>query len=401
MVEPRVSLREEIAALGVEPALCRRVLVVDDQVENLDVLGIVLEEEWDVLLADSGAEALRVLEREGEVDVVISDQRMPGMTGVELLTKIAELQPDTIRMVLTAYSDVEPIVDAINLGRVWRFLLKPWDATEMRASVRDAMQTKADRSDLWRLVAALEQRREEFDETLREHTRAHAQLAAAERLGTLGRLTAGITHDLRNQLGVMMLLVDAVRGESDDAVLLHTADRAVETLRSLYYLVKDVNAFARNRPLALDASVVPTARFLSETARLLRFEHGFEPLDIAFECDDAPTMRIDVHRTRQAMMALIRNANDASASGSTITVRASTRGSAAVLEVIDEGIGMDNPTLERCREPFFSRFEGAHVGLGIGIAELVARSHGGVLDIESTPGVGTVARLTLGPKSDT
>jgi two-component system response regulator HupR/HoxA len=115
------------------------VLVVDDEPRVLDALEAILAAEFRVLRASHGGEALRILERE-EPAVILTDHRMPGMTGVELLRRSQEIAPDAVRIVLTAYTDVDNLMDAINTGRIYHFIPKPWDPTELLLVVRRAAE---------------------------------------------------------------------------------------------------------------------------------------------------------------------------------------------------------------------------------------------------------------------
>jgi len=100
--------------MGVQVAGSRRILLVDDEPENLDVLSVLLEDDFDIHVAHGGKEALAIFSKVGDFASVISDQRMPGMTGVELMIELRRLAPATVRMVLTGYSDLPPIVAAVN-----------------------------------------------------------------------------------------------------------------------------------------------------------------------------------------------------------------------------------------------------------------------------------------------
>jgi two-component system, NtrC family, response regulator HupR/HoxA len=116
-------------------------LVVDDEAPVLALVPqLFQDDDFPVLTARSGEEALRHL-AEHEVGVVIADQRMPGMKGTELLARIAAEKPDVMRILLTAYADTENLLEAINAGRVWQFVAKPWDNRELAAVVRRAMET--------------------------------------------------------------------------------------------------------------------------------------------------------------------------------------------------------------------------------------------------------------------
>lgn len=118
-----------------------KILVVDDEPDNLDLLERVLSPTYQVLRASSGQEALQILAREEDVAVIVSDQRMPKMTGTEFLSLTAMQYPDMIRILVTAYTDVDDLVEAINSGKVFKYVTKPWHVDELRAVVRQAVDT--------------------------------------------------------------------------------------------------------------------------------------------------------------------------------------------------------------------------------------------------------------------
>ena len=115
-----------------------RVLFVDDEERILNALRTLFRGQYHVFTAENGALALEFVKRFG-IHVVVSDQRMPGMTGVELLRQVKDVSPNTVRMLLTGYSDLAAIVGSINEGEVFRFVKKPWDNAEMQKTVADAV----------------------------------------------------------------------------------------------------------------------------------------------------------------------------------------------------------------------------------------------------------------------
>jgi serine/threonine-protein kinase len=115
-----------------------RVLFVDDEERILNALRTLFRGQYHVFTAENGALAIEFVKRFG-IHVVVSDQRMPSMTGVELLRQVKDLSPNSVRMLLTGYSDLAAIVGSINEGEVFRFVKKPWDNTEMQKTVADAV----------------------------------------------------------------------------------------------------------------------------------------------------------------------------------------------------------------------------------------------------------------------
>jgi DNA-binding NtrC family response regulator len=114
-----------------------RILFVDDEPRVTSALRAIFRREYDVFIANSGADALKTLANE-QVDVLVSDQRMPHMLGNELLAQVSKLYPQTMRILLTGFMDKKAIVDSINQGEVYRFINKPWRNDEMREVVAEA-----------------------------------------------------------------------------------------------------------------------------------------------------------------------------------------------------------------------------------------------------------------------
>ena len=125
------------AAAPVPPSARPRVLFVDDDERVLNALRALFRADYEVILAGNTAEALALLRAE-PVPIVVSDQRMPGTTGVEFLREVRKLYPRTVRLLLTGYTDLAAMVGSINEGEVFRFVKKPWDNDEIRATLADA-----------------------------------------------------------------------------------------------------------------------------------------------------------------------------------------------------------------------------------------------------------------------
>jgi len=130
---PRLRLRDDLAG-------GRTLLIVDDEESVLASLKRLLRRSgYRILAAHSGEEALELLAI-NDVQVVLSDQRMPGMSGAELLARVKDLYPQTVRMVLSGYADLDAVTDAVNRGAIYKYLTKPWDDRAVREIVRDAFQ---------------------------------------------------------------------------------------------------------------------------------------------------------------------------------------------------------------------------------------------------------------------
>lgn len=116
------------------------VLCVDDEPNVLQSLKRLLrKEKYRIMTAESGEAALKILEQH-KVDLVISDQRMPGMNGTELLSRVKDLYPGILRIMLTGYTDVDSITDSINKGHIYKFFLKPWNDHNLKLEIRQALE---------------------------------------------------------------------------------------------------------------------------------------------------------------------------------------------------------------------------------------------------------------------
>jgi FixJ family two-component response regulator len=140
----------------------RTLLLVDDE-ENITaaLVRLLRRDGYRILRASSGEAGLELL-AQNEVGVIISDQRMPGMTGVEFLGKVRELYPDTVRVVLSGYTELNTVTDAINRGAVYKFLTKPWEDELLRANVEEAFQRYEMKIENVRLARELEDANEEL-----------------------------------------------------------------------------------------------------------------------------------------------------------------------------------------------------------------------------------------------
>ena len=119
--------------------MTHKILIVDDEAANLRLLERLFKRDYVVLTASSGIEALRILQQQ-EIAVLITDQRMSGMTGIELLQHAANIRPQMVRIILTGYTDVEALVEAINCGQIYKYVTKPWNNKELLLTVERAIE---------------------------------------------------------------------------------------------------------------------------------------------------------------------------------------------------------------------------------------------------------------------
>ncbi|MFH2122472.1 MAG: response regulator [Pseudomonadota bacterium] len=147
-----------------------KVLYVDDEEINLINFRESLCDEFEIFTAISGEEALKLLEKEGEMALVVTDQRMPGIKGTNLLAMIREIMPRAERIIITGYTDPQDIIAAINEGHVYRYILKPWNVDELRISMRQGVERYQLIQHNQELMAELNRKNLELEEKVTERT---------------------------------------------------------------------------------------------------------------------------------------------------------------------------------------------------------------------------------------
>src|ERR1051325_388808 len=116
-----------------------KIMIVDDEPANLRTLLRLFREDYQVLAAESGADALALL-KQHDLALLISDQRMPEMGGIELMKQTVSLRPHMVKILLTGYTDVEALIESINCGLVYRYITKPWNNDDLRLTVNRALE---------------------------------------------------------------------------------------------------------------------------------------------------------------------------------------------------------------------------------------------------------------------
>jgi len=143
------------------------ILYVDDEENNLFSFKATFRIKYNVITALSGDEALKIL-AEKSVQIIITDQRMPGMTGVEFLEQVLEKYPDPMRILLTGYADMGAVVDAVNKGKIFHYLAKPWNEEELDITINRAYEKYLEKMELRETNAKLEISNDQFEFLLRQ-----------------------------------------------------------------------------------------------------------------------------------------------------------------------------------------------------------------------------------------
>jgi signal transduction histidine kinase len=381
----------EIASLverfGVGPQGTGGILLVDDEELNLRVLRSFLEDRWTVHLASSGAAALEIAAT-APLDVVVADQRMPGMTGLEMLEELRRRRPEVAGIVLTAFADMQALESAINRAGVFRFLRKPSHPTEIIQAVEQASATVAQRRMIEKLVSLLARRTDELHHSLEQVKAQQQMLLHLERLGTAGRLTAGIAHDLRNVM-VAFRAAEWEIGNNPDlpAPLREILSLGLAGMENMLRTLQTLHEFVRTGSLALELNDIDPADVVTDSLAIARLDPAFKMRVVKTEVSAGlPRVRADRQKLTQVLVNLVRNALYATqpSEGVRVSVGVSAGGQVGIA-VEDEGPGVPPEIRARLFQPFASGKGESGVGLGLYMARLIVESHGGTLELAQAP----------------
>ncbi len=376
------------------------ILYVDDEWPNRVVFEQSFSDLFEIRCVASGKEALDVLDAEA-VAVLVTDQRMPEMTGMELLQAAKERWPATVRMVVTAYSDLDPILTAVNEGLVARYVIKPWEHDQIRQILTWGVEA-------YRLGA--------------ESSALQLRLMRTERLVTLGSVAAALVHDLRqpitylsynaDRLGQLQatvkdlielkaeLIEDPTRRE-EIAELATELPEIIDDMRVGCSFVVDIIA---NMMRLIRPTDGPANTPLADPTPPLRYSMSLATKSLAGRRtrvvydgpDELPKVRIDPSELLQVLLNLVTNAVHAvsDGGGGRVVVGARIEDDGVSFSVADDGAGMTPEVLERLGEMFYTTKDG-RTGLGVAQCHRIVEKSGATLTFQSQPGAGTTASFKL------
>jgi signal transduction histidine kinase len=377
------------------------VLYVDDERPNRVVFEQSLKSEFAIKTVANAKSALDVLAT-SEIAVLVTDIRMPEVDGLELLRIAKERYPNTIRMVITAFSDVDPILRAINEGLVARYIVKPWHREELIQVLRWA-------TELWTFG--------------KDSAQLLRRLLETERLASLGGLAALYVHDLKTPIMVVNNTLDELRAVAEATPALHEAiekapidDRVKSRLLQkvddtpdlvndakqasviIEGMIKGLGAYIRNEKPS-EPPVIDPMPIIDFTLNMYQRVTVHVAAQIGYRgSKQLPHVRISPVDLSQVLVNLVNNATQAVAARNEpnrhVAVEARTQGDMLELLVRDDGVGMPPDVLKRVGTPWFStRAEGT--GLGIANCQRLIGRAGGRMRIESEQGVGTTVTILL------
>lgn len=349
-----------------------RVLYIDDEENNLQAFKASFRRQYEIYTAISAAEGLKILQNV-DLHVIIADQKMPNTTGVEFFKSITETYPDPIRILLTGYTDIEALADAINHGDIYRYITKPWNDLELHNSIKNAYDAYRAKIDLRNKMAELEKTNDE-----------------------LNRFIYSISHELRAPLVSVIGIVNLVKMEG----LYNSSGEyweLIETCSSKldYYIQKTLQYYKNNKNAA-----EPTEVNFSQLIRELIDMYAYANKETQFtvNIDQEVPFKGDLFRIEVILGNLISNAikyQKVSEPNKKVNIEVEVSRELAHISITDNGMGILTEHLEKIFTQFFKSKVHHGSGLGLFIVKEALNKIDGRIAVSSDIDHGTTFKITI------
>jgi signal transduction histidine kinase len=349
--------------------LSTKILIVDDEMVQLSTMALILGREHEIVTASSGEEALERF-TPGEFAVVVSDLKMPGMDGIGVLESIAQRDPNCARILLTAYGRREAIIDAVNRGKIYMYLDKPCDPGTLKLAVQRAAER-------WLLE--------------HEKNNLSDRVTNMERVATAGRFASCVGHDIRNYLVPLLVACE----ENEPSEMLEALQTARHASEAILALVSEMQALASGGKPKYQLKKGPVKTLLLDAQRWVRRSPIGKNRRLVVEVQALCPIAHSEGSLRRVFINLMKNALEASPEGTTVQVYARREAQQVKITFQDQGCGMSKEVLSQCFEPFYTTKGENGTGLGLYICKTIIDGHGGTLNVESTPGIGTTFTVRI------
>jgi len=351
------------------------ILVVDDEVDNVDALERLFRRKYNVLKAISGKEALKIVKQES-VALILTDQRMPQMTGVELLTASMDHQPDAMRILLTGYTDIESVISAVNSGQIYRYITKPWDPVDLANTVDKAIE------------------RYELSAELKDKNKALE--AALSELRTLDEAKSNfmilINHELKTPLTSMSSFLQLLAESDLSDEQKKFTDRIQTSADRLHALINDSLELvsAETGVMPIKSASVDIKKFLNEALGDLQARADAKSMTLDLLVS-ARSVRADQKALRSIFHRLLDNAIKFGFERTTIQIVVQADSDGKVSFTIDnEGKGVKADRIEKILRPFALDENIMHhsqgTGLGLSVVQALLHRLGSQLHVECPKG---------------
>lgn len=374
------------------------VLYVDDEERSLKYFARAFQDQFRILTANSAQAGLRVLEEnKDDIAVLITDQRMPGEKGTWLLEKARGLRPRIVRILATAFSDMEAAVAAVNTGAIYKYVTKPWDPPQLDATLKRAMEF------------FIVQR--ERDQLLKEKLSVLHNMMIADRMMSLGLLAAGLSHHIRNSLVAVKTFLDLapskLKEENLDVSSLRNPDFWKEYYQNAQGQIEKINNMLKDLWAASDSSAVQFRdevrldEVLRDVVKGAQVSLAAKNIKVSINIPPTvPTLVVDRPKFERLFELLLRDEVVSLPAGREINITARAEESdgkpAVAIEVHDNGPGLPKEALRLIFDPFVVRTDSPlEYGINLMAAYFIVHHHGGRIEARSEEGQGTTFVLWL------
>ncbi len=406
------------------------IICVDDEKIVLTSLKSELKEtfgnEYFIETAEGGEDALEIVEEltadRCDIPVVIADYIMPGIKGDELLKRIHEKMPKTLKIMLTGQADSQAVGNAVNYAKLYRYIAKPWDREDLALTVTEAARAffqaktiEEQNEELREMNRTLEQkvdeRTKELSEALEGLKAAQGQLVQSAKMASLGKLTAGIAHEVNNPIGAIKSSADVAdrcvnkiiaAGEDsktleefkDGQPFLKSTKMLKDSTQNILYAsdrIETIVGSLKNFAHLDEAEVqkVDLHEGIESTLALIQHEIR-EGVEIIKEFGTLPQVKCRPGEINQVFMTILTNAAQAIDHSGKVSIKTFHDGDEISITISDTGKGIPEKQLQTLFDLDFTT-KGARVGIGMGLpsAYNIVKKHKGDLHVESEVGKGT------------
>lgn len=345
-----------------------RVLYIDDESNNLHAFKALFRKDYEIFIAESAEEGTKILSQE-QVHVIICDQRMPGMTGVEFFESILVKYPHPIRILLTGYTDIQAVVEAINRGQIYRFIDKPWDQQVLAVAIQNAHEIYHTKFLLREQNIQLQKAYEELD-----------------------KFVYSASHDLRAPLASILGIIKVAKSD-DEKKLPEYIDMIDHTVNKMDAFVQNIIKYYRSNRLDVEINYINFGTIVNDI--LFDLDAHVKDVHIQYlkEIDEPVFIRSDESRIRIILNNILLNAikfHNEHTLDKTIHVRVRTNTNGSLIEIEDNGIGIEPEHQDKIYDMFFRGVhKNAGSGVGLYVAKEALKKINGSIQMESTPGVGS------------
>ena len=383
------------------------ILYVDDEQNNLVVFKNAFFREYRIFTALSGQEGLKILGRE-DIHLVITDQKMPGMTGVEFLEKIVQSYPDSIRMILTAYSDIDFIMRAVNKCGIYRYILKPWDTRELKIVIDKALENYQLSQDKKNLIRNLEEVNKGLEQKVLDRTQQLDQKnQELVKINSIkDKLFTIISHDLRQPLLSLGVFLEVLKKLPDNLSQEKWSQFHSKVSASLHDVTNLLDNLLYWSQAQMGIREVELRQFkvnhlINKNIELYRDSAVQKQIQLSAEgLKEDPIVVCDENVLNLVIRNLLNNAIKYTDHDGQVTVALELENGHLKISIRDTGIGMEPELIERLFEkqyhftsPGTQNERGT--GLGLKLCKEFIEQQEGTISVESQPGEGSNFSFTI------